>query len=96
MAKLLPNHNYLLLNDNVHALELTFKVPTTIAADDIFIYLFINLSIAFFQIKKDFKFHVNRLADDSHEISSLIFPEKNTHTKIIMSSAAVVISALWV
>ena len=38
MAKLLPNHNYLLLNDNVHALELTFKVLTTIAADDIFIY----------------------------------------------------------
>ena len=45
-----------------------------------------------FRENKDLAFH---LEDDSHEISSLIFSEKNTQKiKIQMPSAAAVISAL--
>ena len=40
-------------------------------------------------------FHVNPLAEDSHEIASLIFPESN-EKYLLMSSAAVVIGALRV
>ena len=43
--------------------HLTIKVPSKIAADDTFMFLFLL-------------FEENKAAHDSHEISSLIFSEK--------------------
>ena len=55
---------------------LTLKALITAAADDI-IYLFIYLFIYLLQRKEVLTFHVNRLADDSHEMSRLLFSGKN-------------------
>ena len=67
-----------------HALHLTLKAPITTAADDdLFIYLFVVVVFFvcfFFQRKQVLAFHVNRplggQADDSHEMSRLVFSEK--------------------
>ena len=68
---------------DVHIFLLTLKKTSKIAADDIFIIF----SILFFEENKACRFHVNPcLADDSHEISSLIFSHKYSRS----SSAAVV------
>ena len=56
----------------IQSAYLTLKALITAAADDIF-YLFIYL----FQRKEVLTFHVNRLADDSHEMSRLLFSGKN-------------------
>ena len=50
---------------------LTLKVPITTAVDDILKFFFL-----IFQRKQVVIFHVNHLADDSHEISRLVFFEK--------------------
>ena len=65
-----------------YVVELALYGPITKAADDILKYIF------FFQRKLDLIFHVNcLLADNSHEMSSLIFSENSR--EMTVSSAAI-------
>ena len=52
-------------------LVLTLKALSKVVADSI-----LKINFVIFQRKKDFEFHVNHLADDSHEMSNLISSEK--------------------
>ena len=63
-------------------------------ADDILNYLFTYSFILLFQRKQVLSYHVNRLPDDSHEMSRLVFSEKKKIYKKKKMSAAVVIGAL--
>ena len=60
---------------------LTLKALITAAAGDILIFLYNNYHFSenhdySFTEDKNFIFHVNRLLDDSHEMSSFIFSER--------------------
>ena len=64
---------------------LTLKAPSKIAADDILLFFHVPLS---FEENKACRF-MCILAEESHEVSSLIFSEKINEKHLRMSSAVV-------